>query len=410
MHTRSFMLFITSTFLATPSFSGGYVVPIIPAEVSASAETIQPTYRWSGFYAGAFIGHGSFDLKSTSTIHHDAITQGHDAITEEIPEKVTLIPEVTEERVVEVIEHPEVVEEKVISEIEHPAIIEKIPAETKTHPEVTEQVKIRSDKVQTGTESVKVGETKFYDENGNLQPDPEHSSGWRHDPVYEEQPVYEWVPVYEERVVKDAWIEIITPEREIVVKDAWTETITETVVIQAAWTEEIAETVVIEEARTIVEPARTVVVQEAWTEVIREAWSEELTDRLSEDGNIYGLFAGYRHQWRNRFVSGVEAHYGRNSANEFGQGITFGKDTYGVELQAGYALYRALPYVAIGYANILDQDTLTASLGLDYALTDRLFIGAKYTHYDIGNIDNVGGGRNFKADGKMFSLRAGISF
>lgn len=410
MHARGLLFFITSTFLATPSFSGGYVVPIIPAEISPFVEAAQPTYRWSGVYAGAFIGHGSFDLKSSSTIHHEAITQEHDAITEVIPEKVTVIPEVTEERVIEVIEHPEIVEEKVISEIDHPAIIEKIPAVTKEHPEVREQVKIRSDKVQTGTKTVKVGEVKFHDENGKIQPDPDHPSGWRHTPVYEEQPVYEWVPVYEERVIKGAWIEIVTPEKEVVIKDAWIETITETVVVESAWTEEITATVVIEEARTVIEPAKTVIVQDAWTEVIREAWSEELTDRLSEDGNIYGLFAGYRHQWQNRFVGGIEAHYGRNSANEFGHGITFGKDTYGVELQAGYALNRALPYVAIGYANILDQDTLAASLGLDYALTDRLFIGAKYTYYDIGSINNLGGGRNFKADGEMFSLRAGINF
>lgn len=198
-------------------------------------EVARPAFSWTGPYVGAYIGNTKLDLKSTGEIHHDAITVEHDAITEEIPAEVIEHPEVTEDRVVEVIEHPEVTEEKVVKEIDHPAIVEKIPAVTKEHPEVKEKVTVGWEEVQIGTETVKVREDVYRDENGEKQRDENHHTGWRHVPVYEEVPVYENRPIYEERVVQDAWVEVISPEKEVVIKDAWTETVTETVVVQEAW-------------------------------------------------------------------------------------------------------------------------------------------------------------------------------
>ncbi|WP_287885675.1 MULTISPECIES: outer membrane protein [Paracoccus] len=416
MSNRIALILAATTFLASPAFSGGYVAPVIQPQISPVVEVARPAFSWTGPYVGAYIGNTKLDLKSTGEIHHDAITVEHDEITEEIPAEVIEHPEVTEDRVVEVIEHPEVTEEKVVKEIDHPAIVEKIPAVTKEHPEVKEKVTVGWEEVQIGTETVKVREDVYRDENGEKQRDENHHTGWRHVPVYEEVPVYENRPIYEERVVQDAWVEVISPEKEVVIKDAWTETVTETVVVQEAWVEEVTETVVVQEARTeIVKPARTVVVQEAWTEVVREAWTEQLTDSFSEDGNSYGLFAGYRRQWQNNFVGGIEIHYGRNGSNQFnlaelGGTVQFGKDTYGAELQAGYAIKRALPYIAVGYANILDQDAMTVSLGLDYAVTDRLIVGAKYTHYDIGDISGIDSIHRFEGDGNMVSLRAAIKF
>lgn len=416
MSKRVALGFAVTTFLASPAFSGGYVAPVIQPQINTFVEVANPAFSWTGPYLGAYIGHTKIDMRSTGEIRHEAITVEHEAVTEEIPAEVIEHPEITEERVVDVIEHPEVTEERVVQEIVHPAVLEKVPAVTKEHPEIKETVKIGSEEVQIGTETVLIREDVYRDENGEKQRDENHQTGWRHVPVYEEVPVIENRDIYEERVVQNAWVEVISPEKEVVVKDAWTETITETVVVQEASVEEITETVVIQQARTeVLKPARTVVVKEAWTEVVREAWTEQLTDSFSQDGNSYGLFAGYRYQWKNNFVGGVEVHYGRNNANEFNLAelespAKFGKDTYGAELQAGYAIKRALPYIAVGYANVLDQSATTVSLGLDYAVTDRVIIGAKYTRYDIGEISGINSIYRYEADGNMVSLRAAIKF
>ena len=375
-----------ATLLASSALAGGYVAPVIQPQVSPIVDADRPSFNWTGPYAGLFIGSTKFDLKATGEIHHDAITIEHE--------------EVTEERVVEIIEHDEITEERVVGIIEHGPVVEKIPAVTREHPEVRETVQTGSETVQVGTETVKVREDVYRDENGEKHRDENHPTGWRHVPIYEEVPLYEERPIYEERVVREAWTEIVEPEREVIVEEAWTETVTETVVIEEAWVEEVVERVVVEEA---------------WTEVVREAWTEQLTENFSEDGNAYGLFAGYRHQWQNNFVGGIEAFYGRNSANEFSisgiEGpVKFGKDIYGAELQAGYAINRALPYAAVGYANVLDEGALTLSLGLDYAVTDRVIVGAKYTHFDIGDIKSIDSLRKFEADGNMVSLRAGLKF
>ena len=357
-----------ATLLASSALAGGYVAPVIQPQVAPIVETERPSFNWSGPYAGLFIGSTKFDMKATGEIHHGAITKEHDAITEE--------------RVVEIIEHG--------------PVVEKIPAVTREHPEERETVQTGYETVQIGTEEVKIGEEKYWGKEGidefrrddGLAPmrDPDHPTGWRHVSIYDERPLYEERPIYEERVVREAWTEIVEPEQEVIVEEAWTETVTETVVIE-----------------------------EAWTEVVSEAWTEQLTENFSKDGNAYGLFAGYRHQWQNNFVGGIEAFYGRNSANEFSiSGIEgpmkFGKDIYGAELQAGYAINRALPYAAVGYANVLDEGALTLSLGLDYAVTDRVIVGAKYTHFDIGDIKSIDNLRKFEADGNLVSLRAGLKF
>lgn len=387
MNKRISLCFAATAIFASPAFSGGYVVPIVQAPISPTVEVARPAFSWTGPYVGAYLGHAKMNVKASGPVRKDPVVIEHEAITKEIP--------------AEVIEYPAVTEQKVVQEVEHPAVIEKIPAVTVEHPEVRGQVETGWEDVQTGTKTVQIREDVYRDENGEKQRDESHPTGWRHVPVYEEVAVIERRPVYEERVIQEAWVETVSPEREVVVKDAWTEKVTQTVVVQQPRTE-------------IVKPARTVVVKEAWTEVVQQAWTEQLTESFTQEANTFGLFAGYRHQWRNNIVGGIEANYGRNNANTFSFSdvgtLEMGKELYGVELQMGYAIRRALPYVAVGYANVLDHGAMSLSAGLDYAINDRLVVGAKYTHYDIGDLGGIDSPRHFEADGDVVSLRAAIKF
>lgn len=119
-----------------------------------------------------------------------------------------------------------------------------------------------------------------------------------------------------------------------------------------------------------------------------------ITEALSNDANSYGLFAGYRYQFGNNVVTGVEARY---SKTDFA-------DVAAVEGQLGYALGRALPYIAAGAAHADGGNGWQAAVGIDYAVTDSLFVGVRYTKQDF---DDVSG---WKAESDTVSVRVGIRF
>ena len=128
---------------------------------------------------------------------------------------------------------------------------------------------------------------------------------------------------------------------------------------------------------------------------------------LDDSDTTYGIFAGYRHQFGNRVVAGAEASYTRTGKLfEDSRAI----ETWAVEGQLGYAVGRALPYAAAGYAQVAGEDALSVSLGLDYAITDRVIIGAKYTRYDVGEVKGIDSIKGFEADSDLVSLRAAIKF
>ena len=138
---------------------------------------------------------------------------------------------------------------------------------------------------------------------------------------------------------------------------------------------------------------------------------EDVKTAIDDSDTTYGVFAGYRWQFENRFVVGAEASY-TNTGTLFDDSWIENKklETWTVEGQVGYAIGRALPYAAVGYARIAGEDATSIAVGLDYAITDRVIIGAKYTRYDVGEItgfDNVTG---FEADSDLVSLRAAIKF
>ena len=447
---------IAALMIASSASAGGYVVPTIPIEISTTVErkaaAPTPAFDWTGPYAGITAGRTKIDLEHRplvqepdTIIEHPAetkeVTIEHPAVTEvvEHPEvtedRVTTIehPAVTEDRVT-TIDHPDVTEDRVKT-IEHPAVTDLVE-----HPAVTEIVEhpaVTEDRVTTiehpaVIEKVKVGEEKLWVPTGpedmfggchygnNTCPvrDPSDPTGWKH------------VSKYEDRVVRDAWTEtntetvIIEPARTetVVVKDAWTETVviepartetvTETVVVEPARTETVTETVVVEPARTetvTVSPAWTekkvVETKPAWTEVISGTWVVGQIHTLKEEANTFGVFAGYRYQFDNRAVIGAEAGFQSSKGVEIDGVGGFDFDTRKIEAQAGFSAGRFLPYVAAGVARTDGNTGWMAAVGVDYALTDRVIVGAKFSQVDYGDISET-----TSAKQKTVDLRLGLKF
>lgn len=178
-----------------------------------------------------------------------------------------------------------------------------------------------------------------------------------------------------------------------------TEPTTQTVVVREAWTETVVK-----------EPERvetTEITTPAWTEVVRAAYTSTLVQELKESANTYGVFGGYRYQYSNNVVVGVEANYSKSSnisASFDDKVYDFDLNTFSIEAQAGYAYKRFLPYVGLGYASTDGDGALMASVGVDYAVTDNIIIGAKYTHYKYDDL------KTWNADADTVSVRVGYKF
>lgn len=59
---KLFLSTVAASVLATSAFAGGYVAPVQPAEPIVIAPVVANTSDWTGFYAGAQYGAGSFKL------------------------------------------------------------------------------------------------------------------------------------------------------------------------------------------------------------------------------------------------------------------------------------------------------------------------------------------------------------
>ena len=443
MHIKT-KLISTAAFVmgASSATAGGYVAPVIPYEPMVAAPQSVP-FDWTGPYVGLSAGHSKIKL-NRSLIEEEPIVVEHPAETETVTiEHPAETEEVTIPAVTETVEHPAVTET-----IEHPGGVEVVtipavtkdvdhPAETETveHPAVTETVEhpaetrdeIEYGKLWTGDGSTIPEKHRGVCQGDSKCPIPVEgtgswtSNGWTGEWAQGEvgRTTVVTKPAWTETVtVKDAWTETVT------VKDAWTETVivtperteskitepwTETVTVKDAWTE----TVVVEPERTetvVTRPAWTetkeVVVKDAWTEVVGTAYTATVLD-LKDNTNTFGAFAGYRYQWSNRVVAGVEANYTKTNGVEASYGAEnyrFDLDTVSIEAQAGYAMGRLLPYVAVGYASTGGDGGWMAAVGADYAITDRLIIGAKYTHYEYDDL------KSWDADLDNVSLRLGLKF
>ena len=431
--------FTWTTFFAaamtTTASAGGYVSPYIeyglppvvqPSEVKTPA-------KWTGFYAGGHVGHTKLELTRRAVENRPAVTVDHDAIT-----KIVKIPH-----------------EAVTAEV-------PVPAETTTilHPAETETTLVppvmgeREKTVTTpggeimipkyiphdpeyGTEEVTIGKliaTKDADLPAGYKLDVP-AGGDNPDYFYVKKDNGDWAygeadkPGYKLSTYQPTY----TTEKTVITKPGYVEETTETVTVppgsftytetyikeparietktvKDAWEEEKitkpagTETVVVKPGYV---EEKEVVVKPAWREVIKAAYASTFVQELKDNANSFGVFAGYRYQFRNNVVVGMEANYTQAngiSASFNNVSYDFDMKTVSLEGQVGYEVGKFLPYAAAGVVNAGGNNGWTASLGVDYALTDRVIIGAKYTHNDFGDFEG------WKAETDTVSLRAGFKF
>ncbi|MGE7367987.1 outer membrane protein [Neorhizobium sp. NPDC001467] len=140
------------------------------------------------------------------------------------------------------------------------------------------------------------------------------------------------------------------------------------------------------------------------------------------DGGRFGGFVGYNWQMSNGFVVGLEGdlNYDWNEES-VGAGTDVETGFSGsARARLGYAMDRALPYIAGGWTatNIEANtpvgdadDTLhgwTIGAGVDYAFTDNIFGRAEYRYNDFGSGDL--GGVNVDFDQHVVNVGIGVKF
>lgn len=141
------------------------------------------------------------------------------------------------------------------------------------------------------------------------------------------------------------------------------------------------------------------------------------------DGHATGVFLGYNLQ-RGQLVFGGELSYATVSgmvADDAGFGNDDTLDSL-LELRGrlGVSLGNALVYGAVGLSkgnytiNTVDKPTASGTsvgLGMDYLLTDQIFVGIDYTRRKMdGSNDNPGNTFDFDGPTESMSLRLGMSF
>lgn len=139
------------------------------------------------------------------------------------------------------------------------------------------------------------------------------------------------------------------------------------------------------------------------------------------DGHATGAFLGYNLQ-RGNLVFGGELSYATVSGMIFADPDLLGDDTVDTLLELrgriGYSLGNALIYGAVGLAQagytLNAQETPTAKgtsfgLGLDYRMTDQIFLGLDYTRRSMDGT-NENPPFDFDAPLDSVSLRLGLSF
>ena len=131
-----------------------------------------------------------------------------------------------------------------------------------------------------------------------------------------------------------------------------------------------------------------------------------------DDGSAPGLFLGYNFQ-NGPFVYGAELAYSKAQDTVLqggtGDGLGSMAEIFG---RAGYAAGKALFYGKVGYSmakyddgtTSTDFDGVAYGLGVDYLVTDNVFLGADYTRRDLSS-DNSG-----DMEASTFGIRVGYKF
>ncbi len=143
----------------------------------------------------------------------------------------------------------------------------------------------------------------------------------------------------------------------------------------------------------------------------------ELSPRytIPTDGNFYGGFAGYRHDF-GRVVVGGELRYSDISdisGPMLPPGFTNDSMTTAM-LQVGYDLGRALPFIGVGAARLattspggsVTGDGMVYGIGLDYRVSDRFTVGVDANRFDFEDFGSFGA----DITGTSVALRAAFNF
>ena len=148
------------------------------------------------------------------------------------------------------------------------------------------------------------------------------------------------------------------------------------------------------------------------------------TDSASQDfdGGVVGGFVGYNWQLSNGFVVGLEGDVDYNFNEESEAGIDVGTDWSGsVRGRVGYAFDRVMVYGAAGWtftngyvdgAGIDENETFhgwTVGAGVDFALTDNIFLRGEYRYNDFGDKDILPG-LNVDLDQHVVKVGVGVKF
>ena len=135
------------------------------------------------------------------------------------------------------------------------------------------------------------------------------------------------------------------------------------------------------------------------------------------DGDVYGVFAGYNHQF-GHFVVGAEASYTyHDNMFDDGSGVAV-KDTLALKTRLGVAYDRFHVYGLVGavygtttapaiFPALADSDWgLIYGAGAEFAITDHIFSGIEYTHQAYTTFADL----PIDADIDVISVRLGYKF
>ncbi|PIE06419.1 MAG: hypothetical protein CSA74_12610 [Rhodobacterales bacterium] len=148
------------------------------------------------------------------------------------------------------------------------------------------------------------------------------------------------------------------------------------------------------------------------------AWNE-----FEFDGFTYGGFVGYNYQLDSGLVLGGELAFGMGEM-EIGDddgAPTFDVTTVDLKARVGFAADRALVYGFGGYTMVKadefsanpnrdwDGDGYVFGGGVDFLVTDNIFVGAEYAYRDVEDSDNDDNPA-WEGNASTISARVGFKF
>ena len=130
----------------------------------------------------------------------------------------------------------------------------------------------------------------------------------------------------------------------------------------------------------------------------------------------FGIFAGYNIQ-RGNLVFGGEFGLVQQENNAIGYPNSFLEDLMQIRGRAGYAVGKFLAYGTLGLAqadfddggSIFDLSGVTYGVGVQYLVSERIFVGGEYSIYDLEGTTPLSP-TEFRLDEDIVSLRVGVQF